>query len=206
MPAALYRRSALILGVILTSVGLQLCLATGADAYALYPCKFGPGAVYVGTSAAVPSALKTATSSATEKWHASTSEISVYYQAPPVSNLNRIHVATTTTYASTTWAAVPLDCPQPTAHAGHWNGKRADMYWNLPSSTTGANTLTSAFQRTQGGIHEIGHALGLAHVGVRDGLCNSPKAVMRQATSKFTCGWGYGPYTDDVNGVKAIYS
>ena len=52
------------------------------------------------------------------------------------------------------------------------------------------------------GTHELGHAYGLNHMPAG---CSATKAVMVQGDSKWACGWGAEPWTDDTNGVKAIY-
>ena len=97
------------------------------------------------------------------------------------------------------WSAVAL--------GGCDSGGRQDWYNDLVEikyNFTHMDDMSSS-EKAQVGIHELGHALGLAHSYHG---CNSPgPAVMRgdPLYSLNVCGDSTAPYQDDINGVENLY-
>lgn len=74
---------------------------------------------------------------------------------------------------------------------------------NIVFNETQMNLLTSG-QRKLVAMHELGHTYGLGHMPTG---CSLTKSIMQQSQTKWTCGWsGTPPYSDDVDGVRAIYN
>jgi len=133
-------------------------------------------------------------------WNQSTNQMHIQKNADGNINL----VVTDFTTNEDYWAIVPktFDCP----YAANPNPPHSPYHSN-ESMAVWLNKRTmddlASYKQRLIITHEIGHALGLAHMPVG---CNQTKAVMQQTETKWQCGWsGNAPWADDVNGVEAVY-
>ncbi|CAN5168311.1 hypothetical protein BH11ACT2_BH11ACT2_04870 [soil metagenome] len=180
------------LATLLVATGAAIIQPSSAQAYATNGCKFAGTAptIPIKYSTLVTSNTITAMNGAIGRWNA-TIPLTLLTTTATGYKVLVTELSSTEDY----WAVTQGSCA--TGGGKTWSGV-VSITWNTPltgnPSTTGRRMI---------GTHELGHSMGLNHVSATS--CSSTHAVMGQGTWKFSCGWGTEPWTDDINGINAVY-
>jgi len=174
--------------IALVAAGILGIPAERASAYALSGCYLNDTSITV-NNPGWGASYSSPTASAAGSWNSKSTPVTFTFIGSTSAQV-RVTVASR---GEEYWARVTGTCS-----GGVYTGQ-VRFYWN--TDTTGSLTNT---QRTRVAMHEFGHVQGLDHV--TRSCSNTNWAVMVQGTSKWACGWGGSPpWTDDVNGVNAVY-
>lgn len=174
-----------------------IVLPSSAEAYLLNGCKF-PGSnpnieiKYMH----VTDTYKSATNTAQNRWDADTPNYGGYFTVTTGSDPE---IKVYDSYYSETWYAI--------AAGGCDSGGGQEWYNDLVLIKYNFNTMDdlSSSEKIQIGIHELGHALGLAHSYHG---CSSPGPAVMKSDALYglnVCGDDTAPFQDDIDGVENIY-
>lgn len=170
-----------MLAVLGLALGLVAMTSSRADAYVLNGCRWS-SATITWMDNAISTSHKPAAQSASSRWSSSTDVNLSWSTAYKALKVGDYSMGNNGYDGWTTWS-----CP-----GGTYINANADLN----------NTYTNAFstdKRTAIYVHELGHALGLAH-------SNSLAVMMYHSPAHVYNTYGFiSPRTDDRSGMNAVY-
>ncbi|CCE74120.1 hypothetical protein EGX35_00710 [Clavibacter nebraskensis] len=174
--------------------GLTVAVPQFASAYSLGNCRWGGisdlrWANFSGTTGIYATAMSTGAS----RWNATGTGIGIS-QAINTTSVN--FNVNSANFGNVTWSGRAPNFD--TCNAGGYNQAlplQLNTYYLANYSAT---------QRAMVAAHELGHNLGLRHVGGDTTACGSV-ALMNPGDTRRTACSVYGPKVDDINGINAKY-
>jgi hypothetical protein len=176
-------------GIAATQVGT----APAAEAFVKLGCRYSGTnpTLYYQIGSLVTSVRRTATGGGAARWN-TVAVPGTFVAWTPGKPVN---------VAVTEWSSVDAYEAETTGTCsrGFWSGSKTTLTWNSPSPG-GLSGNATAMRMVA--THELGHSYGLGHMKT---TCSGTRTVMVQGSTKWSCNWGTEPWTDDINGVNAIY-
>lgn len=165
-----------------------------AQAYALGNCEWDRAsnlrwANYSGTSGAYATAMTTAAS----RWTATSTPVSIYKATSSTATHFQVNTAN---YGNVTWSGRAPNFD--TCSSGYYTRALPLL---LNTYHLGKYTAT---RKAMVAAHELGHNLGLRHIGREGDACSVVALMHPRDADRFRCGV-YGPKNDDVRGINAKY-
>ncbi|GGN94309.1 hypothetical protein GCM10010112_83490 [Actinoplanes lobatus] len=194
------RRAAVLASAVIAATAGLMLPASPASAYSLLGCKFTSGNLKWQPKIA-NSTYTTAATAAINDWNST----STHFNFTQVSSGANVHVADGNygaTWMGNSFSGITLNSTQKNPVTNSCSGGTWDTtmvtWWNRHYT----DSYTSA-QRETIMVHEIGHALGLAHTASASS-CSAPVMSVNIDSLVPSCG-RMAPRQDDINGANALY-
>ncbi|MFB6816550.1 matrixin family metalloprotease [Streptomyces sp. NPDC056347] len=192
-----------ILSALVITSAVVIIPASPAAAYGTLGCKFSTGTLKW-QDATTTSGYATAATNAVEAWNSTSTQ----FNMNKVTSGANIRVASGNfgaTWQGTQFVGITLNTSQEnpvtqSCSGGTWDTTMVTWWNDYYTQHYGAVKRQAIM------VHELGHALGLAHTAAASGSSCSKVSIMDRAIDGWydACGF-WTPRQDDINGANALY-